>query len=115
MVLGQDLCGEIFDPDFEGTLAQSCQQHGAEPTPLPGIDHGHCQIGGVGLVREADEPAFPDDLLLRLQRHGHQRLVIGVIDLDRRLDGGLGELGHNGEEPPVTGLLAQVRVGTYHG
>jgi hypothetical protein len=33
------------------------------------------------------------DLLLRLQRHGHQRLVIGVIDLDRRLDGGLGKLG----------------------
>jgi len=47
---------------------------------------------GVGLVCEADEPAFPDDLL-RLQRHGHQRLVIGVIDPDRRLDGGLGELG----------------------
>jgi hypothetical protein len=50
-----------------------------------------------GWVREADEPAFPDDLLLRLQRHGHQRLVIGVIDLDRRLDGGLGELGITAE------------------
>jgi hypothetical protein len=41
--------------------------------------------------------------------------MVGRIALDRRLEGGLGKLGQDREEPPVTGLLAQVRVGADQG
>ena len=41
--------------------------------------------------------------------------MIDVVDLDRRLEGGFGKLGHDREEAPVTGLLAQVRVGPDQG
>ncbi len=40
-------------------LAQPGQQRGAEPAPLPGIDQGHPQVGGVRLVLEGDEPELP--------------------------------------------------------
>jgi hypothetical protein len=41
--------------------------------------------------------------------------VVNVIDLDRRLEGGFGKLGHDREEPPVAGLFAQVRIGPAQG
>jgi hypothetical protein len=108
-VLGEDLGGEVLDPGLQCALAQPREKGGAEPAALPGIDHGHPDIRGVGLVRQPDEPALPHDLR-RQQRQGDQRLVVSVIDLDRRLEGGLGQLGHDREEPPVAGLLAQARV-----
>ena len=101
-------------PACQGVLAQAREKRGAEPAALPGIDHGHPDLRGVGLVRQPDEPALPDDLS-RQQRHGDQRLVVNVIDLDRRLEGGFGKLGHDREEPPVAGLFAQVRIGPDQG
>ena len=45
------------------------------------------------------------------QRQGDQRLVVPVVDPGRRREGGLGKVGHDREEAPVTRLLAEVRVG----
>jgi hypothetical protein len=113
-VLGEDLSDEVLDPGREGVLAQAGEKREAEPAALPGIDHGHPHFRGIGLVRPPDEPALPHDPG-RQQRRGDQRLVVNVIDLDRRLEGGFGKLGHDREEPPVAGLLTQVRVGPGQG
>jgi len=61
-VLGKDLRGEVIDPDLEGTLTQAGEQRGAKPAALPLINHRHSRVGGIGLVRTADEPALPHDL-----------------------------------------------------
>ena len=74
-VLGEDLRGEVIDPDLEGALTQAGEQRGAKPAPLPLVNHRHPRISGIGLVRAADEPALPHDLRGQ-QRHGDQRLVI---------------------------------------
>jgi hypothetical protein len=113
-VLGEDFGDEVLDPGLEGVLAQACEKRGGEPAALPGVDHGHPYLRGVELVRQPDKPALPDDLS-RQQRHGDQRLVVDVIDLDRCLEGSFGKLGHGREEPSITGLFAQVRVGPDQG
>ncbi len=41
--------------------------------------------------------------------------MVDVIDLDRRLEGSFGKLGHDREEPSIAGLFAQVRVGPDQG
>jgi hypothetical protein len=83
-VLGEDFGGEVVDPGLQGAFAQAREERGAEPAALPGIDHGHPYLRGIGLVRPPDEPALPDNLS-RWHRHGDQRLVVNVIDLDRSL------------------------------
>jgi len=108
-VLGEDLGGEVLDPGPESVLAQAREKRGSQAAALPGIDHGHPYLCGIGLLSQADEPALSDDLG-RQQRQGDQRLVVDVVDLDRRPQGRVRKLGHDREEPPVAGLLAQVRV-----
>ena len=90
-VLGQDLRGEVLDPDLQCALAQAGEQRGAKPAALPVRQPPSPPASAVvGLVRAADEPALPHDLRGQ-QRQGDQRLMIGVVDLDRRLEGGTRE------------------------
>jgi hypothetical protein len=61
---------------------------------VPGIGHRQRDVGGIGTVGEADEPALPGDLGGQ-QRQRDQRLVVLMADVGRRLERGLGKPGHD--------------------
>ena len=105
-VVGQDLGGEAPDPLGAGALRQAAQQRARHAAALPGVRHGHRHLGHLRIAGGAHEARHAEPVPGG-GLHGHQRLVIAVVDLGQVAQLRLAQVAGRGEEAAVARLRAE--------